>query len=638
MKTTKLITIILLSLVIFSVSLHAQALQQGQIALVQHKYDDAQKYLHQAAAEEKNMDDRVQAVSYEGLLYYLIMKDFETGRGELTKALAWSNNHSQVFNALSRLEIAAANYQQAYDYAGLALKHADKKTQESESRKAGAAAVLDCLRSAVFAGKKLSPQQLDLLAEVKPLLMVEIADNPGDQETSINLLDTAILLGDGPLAYQTWLTHFQLLQADPGYGALVEAKKLLADSLPNWNLNNNDPALASRIISGLGESFLLNSATVFASISPEGIKVDPQINKILLTADYARKVRKLCDAYYQTCAVGKEDVPGFYISLLEATVDLVNSRDGAEPFQVDMEKIKSQGKPVIEAYFEELKKILRKDYHLLFTAGSTAGYYDLHMGYIIEEDRRTINQHGKSAEITLVNLDPMVSNGFQSWAWNYYSQHGGWATKEEIIRVAPAYSSSPFRTWKSITDPEYLKDYQDKIDRDSLEDVARAKADPYAYLPGTSAKMYLQTWRGLKKRLEEQGYSGDDLRLKFVSEARDAVLESSIFAHEGRHVIDKQSGITSSPELEFRAKLSEIYFTRLPRRALQGAIFTPNIGDKTGHGQANLRVIKGIVAWMENNKDKIAEFDSSLPAIIQLDKLDDEQLKAAAISMDPLLK
>ena len=120
-----------------------------------------------------------------------------------------------------------------------------------------------------------------------------------------------------------------------------------------------------------------------------------------------------------------------------------------------------------------------------------------------------------------------------------------------------------------------------------------------------------------------------------MAEFERAGQESSVFAHEGRHAIDKRAGQFSSRSLEFTAKLSEVAFAPQPRLAL-GAIVNANIGDDTPHGRANLKSMKGLVAWMEQHKTEIAGLDLKRPLLPQFDRLTDEQIRQAFRSMDPL--
>jgi len=48
--------------------------------------------------------------------------------------------------------------------------------------------------------------------------------------------------------------------------------------------------------------------------------------------------------------------------------------------------------------------------------------------------------------------------------------------------------------------------------------------------------------------------------------------------------------------------------------------------------------MQGLVAWMSTHRSEIAELDAARPLLPQLDKLTDEQLRAATRSMDPYVR
>jgi len=136
--------------------------------------------------------------------------------------------------------------------------------------------------------------------------------------------------------------------------------------------------------------------------------------------------------------------------------------------------------------------------------------------------------------------------------------------------------------------------------------------------------------------LKAQGFKDNELRMNFISSYESINVNSSIFAHEGRHVIDKNIGNFTGQKLEFRAKLSEIFFTQFPFLAIS-SIFIENIGQNHAHGQANEQIVINLVKWMDNNKNEIKDFDTGRPTLPQLDLLTPEQLKKAVQSMEPFL-
>ena len=170
---------------------------------------------------------------------------------------------------------------------------------------------------------------------------------------------------------------------------------------------------------------------------------------------------------------------------------------------------------------------------------------------------------------------------------------------------------------------------------ETKRDVERAAATPIRYFPGLTMRLERQYADALAAALRAEGLSDDALRDAFIAKARRDTFESSIWAHEGRHAIDQKEGIKDSAELEFRAKLSEVALATAPRSALVGGIITGGIGSDTPHGRANKRAAEGAVAWMRAHAGEIVALDAAAPLLPQLDKLTDEQLRAAFRAMDP---
>ncbi|HQK86527.1 MAG TPA: hypothetical protein PLU25_02750, partial [Acidobacteriota bacterium] len=269
----------------------------------------------------------------------------------------------------------------------------------------------------------------------------------------------------------------------------------------------------------------------------------------------------------------------------------------------------------------------------------TAGYYDLHLGHRVLDETRVVKQYSHEASLRFVVLDSMVSNGFQSWAWESGAQHGGWAGRDTIWQIRPVYANAAMVSWQRLHSEPERAEYAARLARETALDDARARRDPYGFLPGLALRLQLQADQALEARLVQRGIRDEDLRLAFLAEHERSVQESSIFAHEGRHAIDQRLGtkMGSPGQTEYYAKLSEVVFTAAPRLALDG-IFDANIGDPTPHGQANRRIMKGLVKWMKQHRREIAGLDPQRPLLPQFDRLTDDQIRQAFRSMDPLAK
>jgi hypothetical protein len=166
-----------------------------------------------------------------------------------------------------------------------------------------------------------------------------------------------------------------------------------------------------------------------------------------------------------------------------------------------------------------------------------------------------------------------------------------------------------------------------RIAEQEAQERAALGRDGIALLPATGNRIYLQALDGLARDV-----GGDDAA--FIAAYWREEVNYSITLHEGRHALDKASGRRfSDPELEFRAKLSQIALSAYPRLGL-AVVIAAQISD-TPHGRANRRILQGYRAWMRRHRGEIAGFDRGQPTLAQLHLLTDDQIRAAARAMDP---
>ena len=143
--------------------------------------------------------------------------------------------------------------------------------------------------------------------------------------------------------------------------------------------------------------------------------------------------------------------------------------------------------------------------------------------------------------------------------------------------------------------------------------------------------------------LQSKGLEQSDLYLAFIAETMRVSIESSVFAHEGRHSIDqlffkKEFKAMSDDERELRAKYSEIVFAPDPKLAFTGSIFGGDLDSSTNHGKANMRFRKLIVNWMNNHKSEVKGLDANKPMMFQFDLLSNAQIITMCREFDELAK
>jgi hypothetical protein len=199
----------------------------------------------------------------------------------------------------------------------------------------------------------------------------------------------------------------------------------------------------------------------------------------------------------------------------------------------------------------------------------------------------------------------------------------------------------PFIRLSWVTDSVAYKQVENQIEKLKKGDSIICKMDMYAEPAFLSLYIKLNASQQLFDSLQKAGLSPDAVSLAFISETMRLNVESTVFAHEGRHAIDQlyfksQFDSMSQDERELRAKYSEIIFSSKPKLALTGSILGGDLDSNTIHGKANLRLRKTIVNWMKLHSREIAGLDISQPMLMQLDLLTDQQLRELCISADPL--
>ncbi|HET9230963.1 MAG TPA: hypothetical protein VFO00_06720 [Vitreimonas sp.] len=276
----------------------------------------------------------------------------------------------------------------------------------------------------------------------------------------------------------------------------------------------------------------------------------------------------------------------------------------------------------------DLRVALAEAFGVYGTVGETSGYPSMHGGHLVQDERLQVEQYGRSGEVRFIVIDNVLANGYESWLWDGWAQAGGWSSDgNTIVQIRSAYTSGPLGALRR-TRPGPVRDrFMTELQRQSAEELATLGRDGVAELPATSNRLEQQVYDAIAARAG----ADDDA---FIAEVWRATNQYSITSHEGRHALDNanQPGL-SATQLEFRAKLSQIIFADYPRLGL-ASVAGQAIND-TPHGRGNQRALEGYRRWMREHRDEIAGFDATQPTLSQLDKLTDQQIVAAARSMDP---
>lgn len=587
---------------------------EAQRVFYSHDLGQTRALLVRALAAAPDPEQRTRIEVTLATLAWRYDGDADEARRHLAAAEAAGGKPSDAPAERARLETHAGNYAAARAAALRSLAAAGSRTERTRAAVAFAGAVVAQALAARFDGSTATPEPALVrraLALVRPIVAAE----PGSLEPSRLQVGLALLAGDGRAALAGWRSYYRISDAVRPGSVLAKPAAELSGLLPRWKSAHS--SATPRVVAALAQSRFFDEAALAV---PSSRLAGPE-RETIAYARFAWRARRMTDAYYRQTALGRGDFDAFQERLAGEAAAIWREwhPDGGPGFSV-------------EAFAAEADA----RFGALVNLGETAGYRDLHMGHRVVDEAREVSQYGHTARVRFVALDAMISNGFQSWAWDGRAQHGGWASEDLIVQIRPAYADGPLDAWHEIVDPNERADRARRVATDTAGDEARAAANPTAYLPGLAGRLRTQGLERLLSGLRARGLTGEPLRIAFLAAYERAEVESTIFAHEGRHAIDKSLGVSLPPEeLEFRAKISQVVFAPEPRLAL-GGIIDANIGDASPHGQANERLMKGLVAWMSAHAAEIAGLDPSKPLLPQFDRLTDDQIRAAFARLEPM--
>ena len=596
-----------------------QAAEDAYVAL---QFDQA-RALYAAAGALPSQPAKERAAAYRELAVMTWRIDGNTSAAERA-----FDNALRIGADISTTEVARARFfanERRFDEAIAAANSAAATATTNADREAAALAFARAVL-AKLTGTAISAQQpadRALLVRARDLIRPSAEAPPLSLNLAEAVLEVALRLDDGSLALIAWRSY---AREGAEHGAWRNAAGSLAQALPALH-SAPTPQQREAIFAGLAGSQFFDLASLVATdervADTAAFRARADVSDVVAYTAALRAMRETTDAYYRDYALRRANTDAWRKALFAAGETLWRGLAfaGARPPYSN------------EALDRELKRRFAAHINL----GETGGVPDLHYGHVFLDDPHTIDQYGHRAVIRVIALDRILSNGYESWVWDGRQAHGGWNESDRVIQIRPGYVDGALRQWERISDPARRREEEDRIARLTQGDDDLARKDPAAYLPGLAARLDWQGRNVIADRLRAQGASAGDLKQRFIIEYNRIGLEANFFAHEGRHVLDKQALGSNVPseELEFRAKLSEIAFSDGPRFSY-GPIFNANIADpKSPHGRANKRIMQGLVAWMDAHRSAVTGLDPARPLLPQFDKLTDEQMRAAMRAMDP---
>ncbi len=595
--------------------------QAGEGAYIAGKFDEARAAYEATAADAAAPPkDRASSLRQLGVIAWRLYGDNANAERRFGDALRVGADLSTTHVERARFYANAKRFDEAATAGEAAIATASNPTEQRRAALAYANAVRARLHDVPVARQKRADEAR--LAQARDVIGAVAKAPPLPLDLSEALLEVALRLDDGPLALTAWRSY---AREGAESGTWQPAARGLNGALPKWRRGALTPALRADVFEALATSQFFDLAVMIANDDRIGGKAaflaTPRVADVLAYLAMLNEMRTTTDAHYRDIANRKANKDAWHAGLMKSGQDLWTKLSFAGP------------RPPFapEAFAAELGH----RFGAVINVGETGGVDDLHYGHVFIDDARTIEQYGHKASLRRTALDRMVSNGYESWLWDGRQAHGGWADAERIFQVRPGYADGALAEWDRLTDPAQRAEVEQRIAMVSKSDDDIAKRDPTAFIPGLAMRL---GWGGLNALLDRLRSSGtSDLKARYIIESGRIRTDSSIYAHEGRHALDKiaYGDKLDAEELEFRAKLSEVAFSDNARMNFS-SILNPNMADPTSpHGRANKRIAQGLITWMEKHRAEIKTYDSTRPPLPQFDKLTDDQMREAMRAMDP---
>lgn len=553
-------------------------LNSGQLAYIQRDVSAAMEIWREVAADESaRAEDRTDALQLLSRTSWRIYQNTDDGIAFAFAADDIDDTFATNAIALSDAYRQAGDYEAALNAARVAITRAADPLERNDAANAFARAAV--ASTAGLRLDQLSRVNLAILKEARDTLEPFFAQPPANLETSELALEVAVLLDDGPAILRAWGSYYHSPTGVSSTADQSAAAEILNARLPEWQGVNSTFEARRDVVLALARSHFYALASQVAtdqrSAHSEAMLQDAQVAEVLDITDYLTALTQHTNEYYRRIAEANSS------SVLLSALLALQYRGGRSDLERDLWQDISAREDLGSYSHDAFREEASRRFMFYSSEGSTSGVYDSHAGHRVLDTTVVADQFGRTAELRFVVVGRMVSNGYESWLWDGRQQHGGWAKTDAIYQVRPAYADGPLRRWHEVTDPGLRTQREDEIERLTAADALVAQQTPVAFFGGLASRLQ---WQGLNGILEHARVTSPPelVRQAFILELGNTTFQYSIFAHEGRHALDKNFAEPwvreNSAELEFRAKISEVVFSDWPRLAF-GSIFNPNMGE-----------------------------------------------------------
>jgi hypothetical protein len=544
-------------------------------------------------------------------------RDYERAKTWSDTLMAAEPGNFDVPYQMAGISIGAGKYGDAQIYLRESLRRANNGYQKKIACIRSAGWILSRSQHELECGKPLQTEEIrEALGNLREYYTLE----PENLEIARLYFGLSLLLGNRESALEAFRAYFKVPEGVVPHGILADAESLISAGL-------GSAAEKEKLAQGLALSRFYDLAIMTLHQYNVDYGRIPALADVVEYFEFLAETKASAFEYFRQKALGNSPDEDYIKNYYTRCIDLWGDLSW------------ENGTPVF--YEEGFEEELFKRFGTKMNTGEGGSEICFFAGHTVFHERREIEHYGRKGTITYSSLDYIVGNIYPHWYFGYFGV-GGWATnKNEVmsIRTVNFNGNSPLRAFNRLTNEEEREKWLAEISEKSAQDDSVARIRPYELMEGLPERMKFQCYRRLIDSLKPLHADPAALKIHFLSSVDDILVESVIFSHEGRHVLDSyvdypfNTEMFSWEEREFRANLSGISFSPDPKLTVAEGLFVPQ---DPAHENANRRIIRGLVGWMDGHQAEIAGLDPDRPLLPQLDLLTGEQIVRATRSMDPL--
>lgn len=578
------------------------------------KYKETRKLLEDKYDIIKDND---MALNTYGFMEFHIFNNYEKAEELFQGAIKLNPKNPKHYIGMGCVYEAKKEYKKAIKYYGKAVKNTTN-----------------------YENLPLNPKQADLYTYIgngylklndrkKALEALEKASekNPFNIEANAILHKFYVEAGEYEKAYKTWKNDNLIDESgDHVYKGILEWNKLYKAAIEDKdNMTHLQMAELYANLVLYDEAAIEYKKALAHDKTNEDIK--NKLYEVELYLSFKDEFQALLDAYYRDrCINGMKEEATFYKRIKPAYEKMA----GLFPQIKDNTGNTS-------AWIDMLNNEIEKKFHVrIVNIKANGSMLGAHFGRIIDSSMIHSALWGEEADLKVITLKNMISNGLDYWRTMKGGGVGGWSiSPTEVVKVIQDNGYNNTLRMASF--------YNEAAREDIIKEYGGAQADKEEreplqlyFSPNIAFQFITKQIATEVQKAKEKGISDNGLQGYLFDKLEKNYNIKSNIIHESQHSIDNSTGFKSkwSGETEYRAKLSQLAYGNMPFICLN-EFYNSTIGMEINntHTKANTQVFKDIVQYVYDNNGKFPQIDIKKNILVQLTKLSDDDLKGIAVDV-----